>query len=44
MEQKARAIYKEFDNKRKKHEALQADQNDMNELKQLEEEIKRKKK
>ncbi|MCF6366632.1 MAG: virulence RhuM family protein [Bacteroidales bacterium] len=44
MEQKARAIYTNFDNKRKKYEALQADKTDIDELKELEKEIKQEKK
>ncbi|MEI6050594.1 MAG: virulence RhuM family protein [Bacteroidota bacterium] len=43
MENKVREIYEQFDNRRKQFDALQADQNDMEELKQLEEEIKTKK-
>ena len=44
MEKKVRTIYTDFDNRRKKHEALQADQNDMDFLKQMEKKIKRKNK
>jgi len=43
MENKVKEIYEQFDNRRKQFEALQADQKDMEELKQLEEKIKSKK-
>ena len=43
MENKVREIYAEFDNRRKKYEADQADQEDIEELKRLEDDIKRKK-
>jgi hypothetical protein len=43
MENKVREIYAEFDNRRKNHEAIQADQEDIEELKRLEDDIKRKK-
>ncbi len=42
MEKRVREIYTEFTKIRKEHEALKADQNDMEELKKLEDEIKRK--
>jgi hypothetical protein len=42
MEQKVREIYAQFETKRKQYEALQADQQDLEELKQLEEKIKTK--
>jgi len=42
MEKKVREMYTEFAKIRKEHEALKADQNDMEELKKLEDEIKRK--
>lgn len=43
MEEKVREIYQLFDTKRKKHEAIQADQEDLAELKMLEEKIERSK-
>ena len=43
MEQKLKEIYLEFDKKRKKHDAILADQNDIEELKKLEAQIKKKK-
>ncbi len=42
MEAKVRKMYAQFDKKRKKFEALQADNEDLEELKQLEEKIKKK--
>jgi hypothetical protein len=44
MESKVRKIYEEFDSRRKQYEALKADQDDIEELKQLEERLKKKKK
>jgi len=44
MEKKVSEIYKKFDKRRKKFEALQADNEDLEELKKLEQEIKSKKK
>lgn len=44
MEKQVSKIYKSFDKRRKKFEALQADNEDLKELKKLEQEIKRKKK
>jgi len=44
MEKQAQEIYKNFDERRKKFEALQADIEDLEELKRLEHEIKTKKK
>jgi len=41
MEQKTREIYRLFDQKRKAHDARQADTDDMAELKQLEKKLKR---
>ncbi len=43
MEKHARKIYTEFDKRRKEYEALQADENDLKELKQIENKIKKKK-
>ena len=43
MEKHVREIYSDFDKRRKKYEALQADKDDMEELKQIENEIKKKK-
>jgi len=43
MEKHVREIYSNFDKRRKRHEALQADKDDMEELKQIENEIKKKK-
>jgi hypothetical protein len=43
MEEKIREIYRLFDTKRKKYEAIQADQEDLAELKMLEEKIERSK-
>jgi hypothetical protein len=40
MEAKVREIYAEFDKRRKEYEALEADKQDLEELKQLEEKIK----
>ena len=44
MEKQASEIYANFDNRRKEYEALQADKEDLDELKKLEQEIKSKKK
>ena len=44
MEKQVSEIYNNFDKRRKKFEALQADNEDLEELKKLEQEIKRKKK
>ncbi len=43
MEKHVRVIYTDFDKRRKEYEALQADKNDLKELKQIENEIKKKK-
>lgn len=43
MEEKVREIYRLFDAKRKRHEAIQADQEDLTELKLLEEKIEKRK-
>ncbi|MFH2064437.1 MAG: virulence RhuM family protein [Pseudomonadota bacterium] len=43
MEEKVREIYQQFDEKRKIHDARQADQEDLEELKQLEEKIEKSK-
>ncbi len=43
MENKVKEIYEQFDHRRKQFDALQADQEDLEELKQLEEKIKKKK-
>ena len=43
MEEKVREIYQLFDAKRKNYEAIQADQEDLAELKQLEEKIEKSK-
>ena len=43
MEEKVREIYQLFDAKRKKYEAIQADQEDLAELKMLEEKIEKSK-
>jgi hypothetical protein len=43
MEEKVRKIYRLFDAKRKRYEAIQADQEDLAELKQLEEKIEKSK-
>ena len=43
MEKHVRTIYTEFDKIRKEYEALQTDENDLAELKQIENEIKNKK-
>jgi hypothetical protein len=43
MEKHAREIYSDFDKRRKEYEALQAEKDDIEELKQIENEIKRKK-
>jgi hypothetical protein len=43
MEEKAREIYRLFDAKRKQYEAIQADQEDLAELKLLEEKIEKSK-
>lgn len=43
MEEKVREIYRLFDKKRKKYEAIQADQDDLSELKLLEEKIEKSK-
>lgn len=43
MEKHVREIYSDFDKRRKEYEALQADENDIEELKQIENEIKKKK-
>jgi hypothetical protein len=43
MEEKVREIYRMFDVKRKKYEAIQADQEDLAELKLLEEKIEKSK-
>jgi hypothetical protein len=43
MEEHVKQIYRKFDKRRKKYEALQADNEDMEELKKLEDEIKKKK-
>ena len=44
MEKQVNEIYANFDNRRKEYEALQADKEDLDELKKLEREIKNKKK
>lgn len=44
MEAKVREIYEEFDDRRKKYDALQADKKDMEEIKAIEEKIKRRNK
>ncbi len=41
MEKHVRAVYADFDKRRKKYDALQADKDDMEELKQIENEIKK---
>ena len=41
MENKVRDIYEEFDNKRKKHDALKADKKDIEEIIEIEEKLKR---
>ena len=41
MEAKVREIYAKFDKRRKEYDALEADKQDMEELKQLEEKIKK---
>ena len=43
MEKHVKAIYTNFDKKRKQYEAQQADEDDLKELKQIENEIKKKK-
>ena len=43
MEEKVREIYRLFDDKRKKYEAIQADQEDLSELKLIEEKIEKSK-
>lgn len=43
MEEKVREIYRLFDTKRKRYEAIQADQDDLTELKMLEEKIEKSK-
>ncbi len=43
MEKYVREIYNDFDKRRKEYEALQADKDDIEELKQIENEIKKKK-
>jgi hypothetical protein len=43
MEKHVREIYSDFDKRRKEYEALQADKDDIEELKQIENEIKKKK-
>ena len=43
MEEKVREIYRLFDAKRKRYEAIQADQEDLAELKLLEEKIEKSK-
>lgn len=42
MEKQVRKIYSDFDKRRKKYEALQADKDDIEELKQIENDIKKK--
>jgi len=44
MEKKAREIYEQFDQRRKTYEAQQADFQDLEELKRIEQEIKKDKK
>lgn len=44
MEKQVSEIYANFDNRRKEYEALQADKEDLEDLKKLEQEIKSKKK
>jgi hypothetical protein len=44
MEKKVREIYADFDKRRKEYEALKADEEDIKELKQIENEIKKLKK
>ena len=44
MEKQVSEIYKSFDKRRKEFEALQADNEDLEELRKLEQEIKNKKK
>lgn len=41
METKVRQIYQQFDKRRKEYDALQADQNDLEELKLVEKKIKK---
>jgi len=41
MEAKVREIYAEYDKRRKEYEALETDKEDLEELKQLEEKIKK---
>jgi len=43
MEKQVLEVYKSFDKRRKKFEALQADNEDLEELKKLEQEIKKRK-
>jgi len=43
MEEKVREIYQLFDKKRKNYDAIQADQEDLATLQQLEEQVKKKK-
>ena len=42
MEQKVKEIYQSFNKKRKNYEALKADEQDLQELKELENRLKRK--
>lgn len=44
MESKVKTIYEEFNQRRKQHEALEADALEEKEIKQLEEQIKTRKK
>ena len=41
MKDKVKAIYSKFDKRRKEADAIQADEDDLKELKQLEKELKR---
>ena len=41
MENKVRDVYKEFDDRRKKYDALEADNKDIEEIKEIEEKLKR---
>ena len=41
MENKVRDIYEEFDDRRKKHDALKADKKDFEEIIEIEEKLKR---
>ncbi len=41
MENKVRDVYEEFDDRRKKYDALEADNKDIEEIKEIEEKLKR---